>query len=151
MHSAWWTKRTNRLYGIINYLTHSEFYLIIRFYLKCFNLYNAFNTCFNRRVDGSLEYSFEKTLVSWLGREVTNSLSFSFSNFTYTTSIIHRKHWRLNAVKWLLSSSPFLSHIHIQWQLPFSGNSGPSGCLGVSYMDGKVWLDVRDLSGMFPW
>ena len=26
-------------------------------------------------------------------------------------------------------------------------DSVPSGCLGVSYMDGKVWLDVRDLTG----
>ena len=40
----------------------------------------TFTSCFDRRVDGSLEYSFQKTLVSWLGREVTNSLSFSFFN-----------------------------------------------------------------------
>ena len=39
----------------------------------------------------------------------------------------------------------------MQWKLPTFGSkdstSAPSGCLGVSYMDGKIWLDVRDLSG----
>ena len=39
----------------------------------------------------------------------------------------------------------------LQWKLPTFGSkdstSVPSGCLGVSYMDGKIWLDVRDLNG----
>ena len=34
-----------------------------------------------------------------------------------------------------------------QWLLPIRFDASPSGYLGVSYMDGKVWLDVKDLTG----
>jgi hypothetical protein len=63
-------------------------------------------TLIQNKRNGLIEYSFEKTIVTLLGRD---------------------------------------------WELPsFASSKGlfvPSGSIGVSYMDGKVWLDVRDVNG----
>lgn len=41
----------------------------------------------------------------------------------------------------------YIFSLYLQWLLPLRLDASPSGYLGVSYMDGKVWLDVKDLTG----
>ena len=57
----------------------------------------------------------------------------------------------LHIIPFNTTTQHYIISLLLQWQLPsFSSKdstSSPSGCLGVSYMDGKIWLDVRDLTG----
>lgn len=83
-----------------------------------------------------MEYSFKKTIVTWLGRDVRN----------FSDRYPSLKQFLCNA-KNLCAHFEILVFRFLQWELPSMGDSVPSGCLGVSYMDGKVWLDVRGLTG----
>ena len=71
------------------------------------------------------------TDFQWHNNRIASSFPSYFDLFT---------HSQLNNICFML-----------QWKLPAFGSkdstSVPSGCLGVSYMDGKIWLDVRDLNG----